>query len=270
MRKLAKKLIATGLAASMVLSMSACSKSSNGNDTTTSSAETTTQNTTVETTTQGQTQTQNQNTTSGPRHITIGSWWVQYYDSTHTSVEDDPSYAGDLPAELKFANVKKIEDKYNITFSWENLTYEGTKESINTSVLAGSPDCDIYLVDLGMAIPAAMNGLATDLRTVLPADADVFTDQNVVKFLDLGDGKACILKRVEAQSTVEATYPLAFNKQMLEDNNLEDPRELYKRGEWTWDKFIEYCQVLTQDTDGDGAVDQYATAASALKLLSSL
>ena len=95
-----------------------------------------------------------------------------------------------MPAELKFANVKKIENKYNITFSWENLTYEGTKKSINTSVLAGSPDCDIYLVDLGMAIPAAMNGLATDLRTVLPADADVFTDQNVVKFLDLGDGKA--------------------------------------------------------------------------------
>lgn len=253
MRKTFKKVLSLGLAAAMALSMTACSGKNDenaGNETTTAAP---TQGDSTETTTAVPS-----NSNSGQkRHITIGSWWVQYYDSTHTSVEDDPSYAGDLPAELKFNNVKTIEDKYNVTFAWENLTYAGTKESINVSILAGSPDCDIYLVDLGMAIPAAMNGLATDLKTVLPADDDLFTTQSNITYLDLGDGKACILKRVEAQSTVEATYPLGFNKQMLEDNNLEDPRELYARGEWTWDKFIEYCQVLTQDTDGDGAVDQY-------------
>ena len=172
MRKSLKKVLATGLAATMALSMTACNNGGSTNDTTTQgnndSTTQTSQQQSQETTTQG-----SSTTPSGtPRHLTIGSWWVQYYDSTHTSVEDDPSYAGDLAAELKFANVKKIEDKYNVTFAWENLTYAGTKESINTSVLAGSPDCDIYLVDLGMAIPAAMNGLATDLKTVLPADDD--------------------------------------------------------------------------------------------------
>ncbi len=44
---------------------------------------------------------------------------------------------------------------------------------------------------------------------------------------------------------------------MLEENNLEDPRDLWERGEWTWDKFNEYMKVLTQDTDGDGQTDQY-------------
>lgn len=191
------------------------------------------------------------------RTIRIGTWWQQYYDSSHTKLEDDPSYSGTLAAQLKFDNVKKIEDKYNVEFVWENLTYDGVKESINTSILAGAPDCDIYLVELSFGIPAALNNLATDLKTVLPADTDLFTEQKVAKFLDLGDGKASLLKRVEAQSTVEATYPLAFNLQMLQDNNLQDPRELYAKGEWTWDKFIEYMKVLTQDTDGDGNVDQY-------------
>lgn len=191
------------------------------------------------------------------RKLTIGSWWVQYYDSSHSSLEDDPSYAGALVGELKFNNVKAIEDRYNVEFYWQNLTYAGTIESINTSVLAGTPDCDIYLVELSFGIPAALNGLATDLKTVLPLDNDLFTDQKNITYLDLGDGKAQLLKRVEAASTVEATYPLAFNLQMLQDNNLEDPRELYKRGEWTWDKFIEYCTVLTKDKDGDGTPDQY-------------
>ena len=249
-----KRFLALGLAAAMTLSVAACGDSS-------SSGSSSDKGTQAGTQANGENPTGgSQGNTGDKREILIGSWWVQYYDSTHTSLEDDPSYTGDLAAELKFENVKKIEDKYNVTFKWVNLTYEGTKESINNSILAGAPDCDIYLVDTGMAIPAQVNGLATDMKEVLPADSDLLSDQILNKYMDLGDGKACIIKRVEAQSVVEATYPLAFNKQMLEANNLEDPRELYKRGEWTWDKFKDYLKVLTQDTDGDGAIDQYGFA----------
>ncbi len=240
-----KKIIALGLAAAMTLSMVAC-----GGAAQTGAEATGTEATGTETSKATE-------SSDGTRRIGIGTWWVQYYDSSHTSVEDDASYSGLDIAHLKFDNVKTIEDKYNVEFYWDNLTYEGTKESINNSILAGSPDEDIYLVELSFGIPAALNGLATDLKTVLPEDHDLFTTQSNMSYLDLGDGKACLLKRVEAASVVEATYPLAFNMQMLEDNNLEDPRKLYERGEWTWDKFIEYTQALTQDTDGDGQVDQY-------------
>lgn len=244
-----KKFLALGLAAAMTLSMAACGKG-------------------------GTTAGGNSGASATNDDISIGTWWVQYYDSTQAK-EDAPDWQSNQDAEgdsaetletkafnrsiceLKFANVDKIEQKYGVTFHWDNLTFAGVKESINTSILAGSPDCDIYLVDAGMALPAQMNGLALDLKTVLPEDADVFNEQKIMSYLDMGDGKVCILMRQEAQKQVEATYPLGFNMQMLADNNLEDPRDLYERGEWTWDKFIEYCKVLTQDTDGDGQIDQY-------------
>ena len=127
----------------------------------------------------------------------------------------------------------------------------------NTSIMAGTPDCDIYMLPSDQIAPAHANGLALDLRTVLPADHDLFTTQQTAGFLDFGDGKATIFYQVTGEGNVSGTYPMAFNVQMLEDNNLEDPRDLYERGEWTWDKFIEYCQILTQDTDGDGQTDQY-------------
>ena len=262
-----KKFLALGLAASMTLSMAACG----GSDTTTTTPGTDTQqggDATTDTPTSGQV------TADGKRIINIGTWWVQYYDSDD-ALEDAPDWQTNQDAEgddeatlqtkafnrevaqMKFANVPVIEQKYNCEFYWQNLTYTGVTESINTSILAGAPDCDIYLVDAGMAIPAQMNGLAIDLKTVLPADHDLFTTQQNMAYLDMGDGKACIIMRQEAQKMVEATYPLGFNMQMLEDNNLEDPRELYARGEWTWDVFIQYCQTLTQDTDGDGQIDQY-------------
>ena len=192
-----------------------------------------------------------------PRTITIGVWWDIYYDSTHESLESDPAYSGSISDQMRYDVVKIVEEKYNVKFEYVNMTYTGVKESINTSILAGTPDCDVYLCELSFGVPAAINGLAVDLKTVLPEDADVLSDQTILSYLDLGDGKACLMKQVLAQNAVEATYPLAFNVEMLEDNNLEDPRELYARGEWTWDKFVEYCQVLTQDTDGDGVTDQY-------------
>lgn len=253
-----KKALALGLATAMTASLAGCGSSASTETSNTSND--TKQTATAEATDtkeESGTDTQASANAGEKRIINIGSWWTQYYDSSHESVEDDPSYSGLEVAHLKFENVAKIEEKYNCEFYWQNLTYAGTQESINNSILAGDPDCDIYLVELSFGIPAALNGLALDMKTVLPEDDDLFTTQNNIKYLDLGDGKACILKRVEAASTVEATYPLAFNKQMLEDNNLEDPRDLYARGEWTWDKFIEYCQTLTQDTDGDGQTDQY-------------
>lgn len=250
-----KKFLALGLAAIMTLSMAGCGSSeTTSSDVPEGGAKVATGDDSTETTQD----TAKAETASGDKRIiNIGTWWIQYYDSSHESVEDDPSYSGLDIAHMKFDNVATIEDRYNCEFYWKNLTYQGVQDSINTSILAGDPDCEIYLVNPSMGIPAQLNGLAVDLKTVLPEDHDLFTSQTNATYLDLNDGKACLVKRVEAATVVGDTYPLAFNKQLLEDNNLEDPRELYARGEWTWDKFVEYCQTLTQDTDGDGQIDQY-------------
>lgn len=240
-----RKLLSLGLAAVMALAVTACgstSSSSSSSDTPTSGS--------------------SENPTSGTqtgetRIINIGTWYLQYYDSSADSVESDPSFTGDEAAYLKFDNVAKLEKKYNCKFYWKNLTYEGVIDSINTSILAGTPDCDIYLVEAGMGIPAAVNGLVTDLKEVLPTDSDIFNDKVVMDYLDLGDGKAHLFFPVKAETAVEATYPLAFNKEMLQNAGLEDPRDLWEKGEWTWAKFLEYCKVLTKDTDGDGVDDQY-------------
>ena len=74
-----------------------------------------------------------------PRTITIGVWWDIYYDSTHESVESDPAYSGSLSDQMRFDNVKNVEEKYNVRFEYVNMTYAGVKESINTSILAGTP-----------------------------------------------------------------------------------------------------------------------------------
>lgn len=193
-----------------------------------------------------------------PRTIYIGTTWDMFWDSTHANPEDNPAYTGSLSDEMQFANVKRIEEKLGIRFEFVNLLYEGARESLNNSVLAGTPDVDLYMVGLEIASPAAANGYIMDMRDVLPADHPVITGKDhVLSWIDIGTGAVQMMCANNAENMVGSTLPLSFNLQMIEAANLEDPRELAERGEWTWDKFREYCITLTQDTDQDGVTDVY-------------
>lgn len=192
------------------------------------------------------------------RTIYIGTTWDIYWDSLHHEASDIPNWTGTQADEMMLANVKRIEEKYNVRLENVNLTYSGAKESINTSVLAGTPDVDIYMLDLGIAAPAVANGYVMDMRDVLPSDNAVLQGKDaVMSYIDTGNGAVSLLCNNNAENMVGSTMPLAFNLQMIEDANLEDPRDLVERGEWTWEKFREYCKALTKDTDGDGTIDVY-------------
>ena len=195
---------------------------------------------------------------SAERHLTYGIWWDVYYNSGDESWEANPGAEGTDKDIMMFENVAQVEKEFGVTYEWLNMTYAGVQDSINNSILAGSPDCDVYTVELGWGVPAAMSGLATDLRDVLDPDDPLLNGtDDVLSYVALPDGSVKILAVKGAQTQVEATYPMAFNLQMIQEANLEDPRELAARGEWTWDKFEEYCRVLTRDTDGDGVTDVY-------------
>ena len=196
------------------------------------------------------------------RDLNFALWWDLYYDSDDESWEDSPSATGKDSEIMRFENVKLIEDTYNVTYEFVNATISGVKDSINNSILAGEPDFDLYMTELGWGVPAVVNGLATDLRTVLDPDDPFLThDDLVLNYIDLPDGSASLITVKGAEDQVQSTLPLAFNLQMIQDANLEDPRDLAERGEWTWDKFREYCLALTKDIDGDGIIDVYGYGA---------
>jgi hypothetical protein len=235
----------------MAAGLTACGGSTETASTASTGTEKTTESTTAEST--GTTAKSGEK-----RTIKIGTWYDHYYDSTNTDIHDDPSVADEELAQQHFDVVKEVEDKYNVEIEFVNLTYTGIQESINTSILAGQPDCDIYEVDLSFGIGAALNGYATNLEDILPSDSDIFNDQMVFSQVDIGlDDGVYLFQSNSAEMVLANTYMLAFNKQMLDEAGLEDPNELYARGEWTWDKWREYLLALTQDTDGDGVTDVY-------------
>lgn len=55
-------------------------------------------------------------------------------------------------------------------------------------------------------------------------------------------------------SDFSITHPAAivFNKDIVEDNNLENPYDLVYSGKWTLDKFMELASSVINDVNGDG------------------
>lgn len=260
MKNVTKKLLSLGLCAAMVVGMTACGddstpSSNTGNDTPDSVESSESTDSSVAESSDSNNGVYNEGET---RTIRIGTWYDHYYDSTNTDIYDDPSVSDEELAQKHFDIVKEVEEKYNVRIEFVNLTWDGIQESINTSILAGQPDCDIYEGDLGFLIPAALNGFATNLEDVLPADNGLFTDQTVFSQVDIGkDDGVYLFQSNSGEMLLANTYMLAYNKQMLDEVGLEDPNALYERGEWTWEKWREYLLALTRDTDGDGVIDVY-------------
>ena len=254
MKRTSKKLIAVVLTLAMVFSLAACGKKDETPTTTTTpTVAVKATEAAVATPTAVPAVEQYPKFDFGGRTIKVGLWWDYFYTSIHTAITDDPALSNTETAQMKLDNVRKIEEKYNCRIEFVNLGWDGIKASITTSITAGSPECDIYLTDLQFGIPAVVNGLAQDLKTIAPENSDLFGEQKVVKPLEALGGTFFFTEQGLPQNGIF----LGYNSTMVESLGLEDPQALYNKGEWTWDKFAEYALAGTKDTNNDGTTDVY-------------
>ena len=197
----------------------------------------------------------------GGRTIKIGLWWDEYWDSNYQTLEDvtaaGGSYSNSETMQMKLDKIREIESRWNCKIEWVNLGWDGMMESINTSITAGTPDCDIYLTDPQFGIPAVLNGYAQKISVFAPADSDILNDNVVLTpFSVLGSDEYLMCTSDNYTIPTGAAF-MAYNADMLDSLNLEAPEKLAERGEWTWEKFAEYALACTRDTDGDGNTDTY-------------
>lgn len=189
----------------------------------------------------------------GGRVIKIAVFYDMYYDSFDTKPEDNPGLQDKERGQLMLDNVKRIEQKYNCKIEYVNPGGDAIKSSLNTSVVNGTPDYDVYLTQMDWALPLAVNGYFVDLTTFKADYLDLNNNQDILDVVEIA-GTNCFF----AKSGVDlSTSYLAYNSEMIQEAGLEDPNELYARGEWTWEKFAEYCTKLTKDTDNNGETDIY-------------
>jgi len=186
-------------------------------------------------------------TADGRRHIIVASFYDRYYDSTHDSIFDNPNVDDPETAQMRLDQVRYVEDKYNVYIEFVNMTWDGIIENIPISIMTGIPDADVYIADTQFGVPAVLNGMATALEDMgIPANHDVFAapGTNIVleSFKIPGQDKTYLFKPSGINTGM---YMMGYNRELIQRHGLEDPQDLWDKGEWTWEKFREYCREIT-------------------------
>lgn len=202
------------------------------------------------------------------RVINVGTWYEVYYTSAHNDVYDQVGVEDLETALMNLNNMRTIEQKYNIELYYYNMTWNGVIESIQTSIMAGKPDNDVYMVDLQFGIPAVVNGYCMPLEKILDPEnnggdatdianaalmdekyKDVFSEKgsDIVKTLKFTPGGTFLFT---ANSVNLSAYALGYNKELIDNHALADPQELAKNKQWTWDEWLKDMIELT-DSDNE-------------------
>lgn len=155
---------------------------------------------------------------------------------------------------------KSIQDQYHFTIT-RNAFYsytDATQDYVN-DVMANNPKCDLYYLYPEFVSEPLLKGLMYDLSTLPEFDFSEEKWNTAVRdLMSIGDGIWGMSPDNEPRGGI------FYNKRMFKEAGIDvdEPYELQKYNQWTWDKFEEYCKKLTKDTNGDGKTDQYAMAAS--------
>jgi len=266
MKMNAKRLLTALLLATLLTGTAACGGSvSTGSDT--SSQATAGNDSSAETATETPTETAAAAPTETPRDlggvsIILGDWW------TDNNAAEQP--AQNLHEEQLRAYRAQIQKDYNFTIKQTGLSGWGEYEELfMTSVMAGDPAADIFIMAPGFVAQPLAKGLLyplSDLKSLNFDDAK--WNQTIRENLTLG-GKTFGMTPTQR---MEPRDFLFFNKRLLSEAGIdpEEPYDLQASGQWTWDKFKEYCQKLTRDTNGDGVPDTYALQGFSVEIFAGL
>lgn len=157
------------------------------------------------------------------------------------------------------ARVAEVEKAYNATI--EIVPAKGNYgTAMVASIISGQPAGHILSTRAICVADWNAAGVFADLTAAMQKTGIDFTDSKVYntivnKYTNIDGKQLCFGKRF--YPSTEGTW--MFNKRIFEEMNLENPYELYEKGEWTWDKVEEIATKATI-RQSDGTVTQWGMA----------
>ena len=161
---------------------------------------------------------------------------------------------GDILNDATYQRNMYLEDNFGFTIN-AGISADSSLTEINTLILAGDDTYDAYFPMGRQAASAAQSQLLLDLNTLqyLDLDADCW-NQMFLDSLTFGDKQYYAAGAISTNS-YDAVRVFMFNKDLLNDLQLEDPYQLVRDDKWTFDKFNELAVTGASDINGDTVMD---------------
>lgn len=123
---------------------------------------------------------------------------------------------------------------------------------MKNSIVSQSDDYDTFTDGLSSVAPLVQQKYLLNMRDINSIDLDnEWWDQAMYEQISIGGGTYFMTGEISVMDNY-GTWCYLFNKQLINDLNLENPYELVDSGKWTLDKHNEMASAAQNDTDGDG------------------
>lgn len=189
--------------------------------------------------------------------VVVDDWW-----GNSLMINDDFSatmITGDTLKDAQFMAIRSVKERFNCDLmEIRNSGPSASVENIRTDYTAGILTIDIYLARIQYWHALAQEGILRDLTAADTPYLDFdmpWWDSNSVKELSLGGSLYAVAGDFSLQDEY-MTSCVAFNKQILADQQLADPYQMVRDNNWTFETFFELSSAFGED-DGDGKWDEY-------------
>ena len=171
-------------------------------------------------------------------------------------LDSDEKVSDDLNEAIYNRNMM-VEERFDISLAVEHsVNYWNATQKITESNLSGEHRWDAVYCSGSHLGTIALSGDLVDLNKLDYVNFyNDYWDSNCYDALSIGHKNFVMVSDI-SMSVFWGAHNTLFNKQMLADNNIEDdPYQLVRDGEWTFDKMHEMIKVASWE-NGDGVRDE--------------
>ena len=162
-----------------------------------------------------------------------------------------------------FRRNKYMLDTYGVDIKNEDIVeYSSAMGSgkgymrLYTGHMSGQPEFDAAMIGTYDVATLAYSSVLEDLNEVPYIDLSKdYWDQKANEDLTV-NGRMFYTTGEISLSDNRSTNVLFFNKEMINAYGLDNPYELVRNGEWTYDKFASMVKTVGEDLDQNGEYDQ--------------
>lgn len=200
-----------------------------------------------------------------PEGTTYGgmTYTVAAYGESSSIWSDVDWSATEITAEVLndavYNRTQQVEDLLDIDIVTAYTTGRSDVATLTKSVQSQDNAYQLYNLAMGNVFGPAQNGQLQELNSFAEKGtldlSSSWWDQNIINDLSINNMIFALTGDIGTMYK-KSIGSIMFNKVILLNNDLDDPYELMREGNWTIDKMVEMGQKVSEDLDGNGVMDQ--------------
>jgi len=160
---------------------------------------------------------------------------------------------GDILNDAVYDRNLMVEDKLNVKIT--KVDSKDVKGDLNNAVMAGDDAFDAVVGIISQYSASLTSGQLLELDNMAYIDTEKpWWMTSVINDFSIADKRFMLFGDI-IWLDKESIWALCFNKDLADENKLDDPYQLVRDGKWTFDMFSKQCKNISKDLNGDTVMD---------------